>query len=273
LDVSSIPILADAIREYYEISELVGLCDLFDVACDDIKYDGLGSENARLGHFEFARTLITQIEHGNNRRFLETLVSSLTTRCRERIVHTQWEHPDYHRQMLARLLALVTQLEEGGKTPAEFTVPEGHPFSAKSEAREFIGDADTEVTVVDNYIGVGTLDCLRDVQRRVRLLTGAHDNSIETDFQRALKDFRSEGHAIEVRRHWKLHDRYILFNDRCWLVGSSLKDAGKKTFSVIDVVRPKSWTPGIINKPSLRKGCPDAKTPQFHARIQSPGDT
>jgi hypothetical protein len=30
------------------------------------------------------------------------------------------------------------------------------------------------------------------------------------------------------------------------------------------VVRPESWTPGIINKPKLRKGCPDAKAPQVH---------
>jgi hypothetical protein len=30
------------------------------------------------------------------------------------------------------------------------------------------------------------------------------------------------------------------------------------------VVRPKSWTPGIINKPKLRKGCPDAKAPQVY---------
>jgi hypothetical protein len=33
-----------------------------------------------------------------------------------------------------------------------------------------------------------------------------------------------------------LHDRHLIFNDRCWLVGASLKDAGQKTFSVIELV-------------------------------------
>ena len=59
-------------------------------------------------------------------------------------------------------------------------------------------------------------------------------------FDRGLKDLLAEGHQIEVRQHRKLHDRYILFNDRCWLVGSSLKDAGKKIFNVIECVDIKS---------------------------------
>jgi hypothetical protein len=60
------------------------------------------------------------------------------------------------------------------------------------------------------------------------------------DFERALQDFITEGHSIEVRRHPKLHDRYILFNNRCWLAGSSLKDAGKKAFNVIELVDGKT---------------------------------
>ena len=68
------------------------------------------------------------------------------------------------------------------------------------------------------------------------MLTGDKDRSIDKEFERVLKDFRDEGHEIEVKTHPKLHDRYLLFNDRCWLVGSSLKDAGKKTFNILEVV-------------------------------------
>ena len=69
----------------------------------------------------------------------------------------------------------------------------------------------------------------------IQLLTGAHDAAIEKDFGRHLNEFISEGRLIEVRRHPKLHDRYIILNGRCWLIGSSLKDAGKKMFSMIEV--------------------------------------
>jgi len=34
--------------------------------------------------------------------------------------------------------------------------------------------------------------------------------------------------------------RYILFNNRCWLAGSSLKDAGKKAFNIIELVDSKA---------------------------------
>ncbi len=62
----------------------------------------------------------------------------------------------------------------------------------------------------------------------------------ENGFSRALVTFRTEGFSVEVRRHPRLHDRYVLFNDRSWLVGSSLKDAGKKQLNIIECVDTKA---------------------------------
>ncbi len=36
------------------------------------------------------------------------------------------------------------------------------------------------------------------------------------------------------------HDRHISFNERCALVGSSLKDAGKKDFHATEIVDAKA---------------------------------
>jgi hypothetical protein len=110
-----------------------------------------------------------------------------------------------------------------------------NPFTAKAEVREWLRIAKTPITVVDNYVGLGTLDCLRDVSQPIELLIGAHDLAIENDFERHLKEFATEGRSIEVKRHGKLHDRYIILNDRCWIIGSSLKDAGKKMFTMIKI--------------------------------------
>jgi hypothetical protein len=41
----------------------------------------------------------------------------------------------------------------------------------------------------------------------------------------------------------------------------------------LNVVRPKSWTLGIINSRGPIKECTDEETPQVHTRVQSPGDT
>lgn len=37
-----------------------------------------------------------------------------------------------------------------------------------------------------------------------------------------------------------LRDRHLCFNGSCWLVGSSLKDAGKKPFHGIEIVDSKA---------------------------------
>ena len=71
------------------------------------------------------------------------------------------------------------------------------------------------------------------------MLTGAQPQSVQSGFQASVAEFRAEGKTIEVRRHPKLHDRYVVFNNRCWLIGSSIKDAGKKALNVIECVENK----------------------------------
>ena len=228
-----IPILADAMKHYYVDQDLVDLCSVFGV---DVKHDYATGKPA---YMFLAKRLIGEVDIGNNRRLLSALVPSLLNRARERVATTEWQRRKFHEEMVDCLRPIETELVEGG-VPEEITVSENRPFTAKSEAREFLGKAETTVTVVDNYIGPGTLDCLRDVQHPIRLLTGSHNQAIEEGFARALAAFRAEGRTIEVRQHPRLHDRYILFNDRSWLVGSSLKDAGKKQLNIIECVDSKT---------------------------------
>jgi hypothetical protein len=233
LDSKYITILADATKFYYKNSELSNLYKAFEINLPVYPFYPV------LQHVPWARSLIQNVEQGNNRRFLLALVSSLISRARERVADTSWGKREHHQSMLDLLTPLQSELQEGG-LPSEITVSEGKPFTAKSEAREFLGQAETEVTIVDNWVGAGTLDCLRDIKQQVKLLTGQHAGSLADGFERILQDFRAEGHSIEVRRHPRLHDRYILFNNRCWLAGSSLKDAGKKEFNIIEIIDSKT---------------------------------
>jgi len=118
-----------------------------------------------------------------------------------------------------------------------------------------VSKADGGVFLVDAYVGIGTLDCFRDVPHPIRILTAQDKQSIEQRFDAAVKDFRLDGHVIDVRRHTKLHDRFLIFNDRCWLIGSSIKDAGKKALNVIECLdikhaivsdAEKKWTEGNV---------------------------
>ena len=226
-----VPILADAMRAYYTGEELAELCTMFD---ESVEWDHTRNEPAYL---TIAKRLITETEHSNNRRTLSALLPSLFSRCAEQISKTSWERREFHQQMQTRLESLTPLL--GGTTPIEIAVPDGRPFTAKSEIRDLVAKADSGVLLVDPYVGVSTLDCFRDVSHPIRILTGQQKQAIEQGFDSALHDFRAEGRAIDVRRHQKLHDRYLIFNDRCWLVGGSLKDAGKKALNVIECLDSK----------------------------------
>ncbi len=226
MDIKYIPILNDALKMYYKDEELSELCVSFDIA-----YDIYGDSE----RMKFARMLIAQIEHNNNRRFLEMLVPSLISRSQEGVARSKCERQEVHITMSSNLEELSSSLNKEG-LPEEVSVPEAKPFTAKSEVRDLLSSAETDIIIVDNYIGLGTLDCFRDVKQTIHLLTGDRSNSIASGFNSGLRDFISEGYNIEIRQHPKLHDRFIIFNNRCWLVGSSLKDAGRKTFNIIECV-------------------------------------
>jgi hypothetical protein len=181
-----------------------------------------------------ARELITKLEHGNSRRMLDSLLDFADSRNTDGIAHTSFERRDFHYSM-APVIREAQKLLEASAAPSEITVAAGNVFSAKSKVRWLLETATGEVLIVDPYIGVGTLDCLRSLTVPVRLLTGMHQNSVEPDFDRAIAAFTAEGHQLQVRCAQYLHDRH-LFNDRCWLVGGSLKDAGKKPFHCIEIV-------------------------------------
>jgi|SRR3989338_3076372 len=243
-----VPILADAMRAYYSGEELHELFGLFD---DELEWDNTRNEPS---HLAIAKQLITQMEHANNRRILEALLPSIFVRCSEMVAKTSWERKIFHEKMAARLEKLRPLLD-GQTASIEIAVPDGRPFTAKSEIRDLVAQTDGSVFLVDAYIGISTLDCFRDVAHPIRILTGQQKKSIESGFEEAVKDFRSEGHVLEIRRHSKLHDRYLIFNDRCWLIGSSIKDAGKKALNVIECLdskqaividAEKKWAEGAV---------------------------
>lgn len=180
------------------------------------------------------RSIATNLEQGNTRIFVDSLLESAEARNMAGIARQTFERRAFHEGM-SPVLADARILLVGSATPTELVVDAGKTFSAKSKVRELVAAAQGELFVVDPYIGLGTLDCLRDVTVPIRLLTANHAQAIEADFERALAAFVQEGHQVTVRKTTGLHDRHLVFNDRCWLVGSSLKDAGKKPFHCIEI--------------------------------------
>lgn len=143
MSIHLVPILAEAIEKYYDPADFLELCDLFDINVD--------FNDGQIAYVRTARNLITLIDHGNNRKLLQSIIPSLLSRCRNGIATTSWDAKAFHENMDSRILELFS-LIENDQLPEQISVEEHKPFTAKSEAREFIGKAETSVTIVDNYI-------------------------------------------------------------------------------------------------------------------------
>jgi hypothetical protein len=230
---SKVPILAELFREYYEPGELQEVASLFGVELPELWH-----EAPKQQWLAAARQLLERLEEGNHHLLLQTLLEQLEMKNATALARTTWERREAHERLRPKIEELGAIFEKA-VAPGEIAVPEGSPFTAKSQLRDLLAAASTPVLVVDPYVGVATLDCLRSVTTPIRLLTGGLPASIEPGFDTALAQFKSEGFGIDVRRVSMLHDRHLAFNDRCWLVGSSLKDAGRKAFHCMEVVDSK----------------------------------
>lgn len=224
--------LADAVNEYFSPYELEELCGQYDI---ELKYSGTAPN-----HLELAKNLLAHINTGQNRRFLKALLSDLLIRCNNRIENADREDSLYHQQMIPQLKKFKRFLT--AKPPAVKAQQQSadHLISDRLDMVAFFGRAKTDVTVVDTDLGEGTLDCLKKVQSRIKLLTCQQPDRFEQNFTQALTHFRQKGRKIEIRLHADIRDRYLVFNDKCWLASMPVRNAGEAGFNMIEIVDFKS---------------------------------
>ena len=218
--------IADAIKEYYSNYEIDDLCNQFDI---EIDYRGADPDYVKL-----AKTLSETTGLHNTQRFFKALLPDLLKRCNERIANSTSEDLIYHQQMVRQIEGFQLLVREQKGEPQAKT-PDNFIFSSKTEIQTYFSTAKTDVLIVDPWIGVGTLDCVVGVKSQIRLLSGKSPHSFQKGFEATLKRFRKKIPNFSIRLYKPLQDRFIVFNEKCWVAGASLKDAGVKTLSLIEI--------------------------------------
>lgn len=128
------------------------------------------------------------------------------------------------------------QVEVGEMIPKEVVFPSDTPYDAYKVIREIIKGASNELMIADPYVDGSVVDLLENVEDGVdiRILT----QQMQGDFKTVCKKFKeqrekSSKSGVEVRTNDDIHDRYVLVDDQVYQCGASIKDAGKKAFSII----------------------------------------
>ena len=123
---------------------------------------------------------------------------------------------------------------------------EGQIYDAFSLLTELVSKAEKEITLIDNYVDIGTLNILAKKRENVmvHIYTVKKTRLSEAD----VNNFNQQYSAIEMHYTDEFHDRFLIIdNDLAYHIGASIKDAGKKCFA-INKIEDKMTTESIVER-------------------------
>jgi len=135
-----------------------------------------------------------------------------------------------HDDDIAELKDKVDFFVQTKEPPLQGIFYQGRYWDAKSLLIKFIRRAKKELTVIDPYVGVATLDMLAKRGRGVKIELVTHSNGelAESDFEAFAKQCGKFTKTI----CGICHDRFIIVDGKeVFWTGASLKDAGRLTFA------------------------------------------
>ena len=109
----------------------------------------------------------------------------------------------------------------------------GQPFKADLAYQKIFKQAKTKIYIIDDYIGIKTLEHLRNIKVKITIFT---DNKNKHLTHKELIDFKKEYPLASlsfIKTNNIVHDRFVIIdyntkNERVYHLGSSIKDSGNK---------------------------------------------
>lgn len=130
--------------------------------------------------------------------------------------------------------AILDALEAKDASPAQGVFFDGQIFDAYAFFSDLVRSASKTIVLIDNYVDDTTLTLLsKNQQVDITIFTQSVSKQLALD----IAKYNSQYKPIAVKELKTVHDRFLVLDDeRCYLIGASLKDLGKKVFgfSIID---------------------------------------
>lgn len=148
----------------------------------------------------------------------------------ERISNIELKQLEYQKQTdekLEQIFEYISGHEEAGQK----VFFDGQIYDAFSLIVSLIQKVEKEITLIDGYVDVGTLDLLSKKKENVSVTIYTQKRTRLT--KKDVENFNAQYPALEVKYTKVLHDRFLILDrDTAYHVGASLKDAGKKCFGI-----------------------------------------
>ena len=120
---------------------------------------------------------------------------------------------------------------EAHEAPSQKVFFEGQVYDAFELLVSLVQRAKREIVLVDGYVDTGTLNILSKKELSVAVTVWTHPKTNLTEGDVAT--FNAQYPTLMVKHTTSFHDRFLILDGTDgYLVGASLKDAGKKSFAV-----------------------------------------
>ena len=147
-----------------------------------------------------------------------------------------WQHSilQIQGQVLDAIEELKLELELDGRNEIGTAYAPGDVYRFFADLKDVINSANTNVLIIDPYFNGSAFDAyLSSVSPEIKVcvLADRYSTDISAYIEKHQAQFSSQ---IQLRKSNELHDRIIFIdNDSAWIMGRSIKDAGKKATYLI----------------------------------------
>ena len=128
-------------------------------------------------------------------------------------------------------------------TYKHFLILNGQKLEADVAYTQIYGMAKKSIAIIDDYVGVKTLDLLRGIARGVSVTIYSDEQGFESLTDQIKNDFLAARPDVKLftdRTRGKIHDRYIFLDyglkgEKLFHCGASSKDAGNKITTIMQI--------------------------------------
>ena len=148
----------------------------------------------------------------------------------ERISNVELKQLEYQKQTDEKLEQIFEYISEHEEARQKIFF-EGQIYDAFSLIVSLIQKAKKEITLIDGYVDVGTLNLLSKKNENVSVTIYTQKRTMLTKTDAEI--FNVQYPTLEVKHTNAFHDRFLILDRKtAYHVGASLKDAGKKCFGI-----------------------------------------
>lgn len=148
----------------------------------------------------------------------------------ERISTVELRQLEYQKQTDKKLEQIFEYISEHEESSQKIFF-DGQIYDAFSLIVNLIQKADKDITLIDGYVDIGTLNLLSKKKSDVVVTIYTQKQTKLTKID--IKNFNAQYPALKIKYTKAFHDRFLILDQRiAYHVGASLKDAGKRCFGI-----------------------------------------